>query len=134
MRSLYSGENRRRLRFSSEGEGDGVTWLSDRSDTGFGISIDPVSIALKSMLSQQRTVWDQVDTQGGIDISVGQIDALLSDNNEGPSRRRTNDRSLACRSSSLPRRTWEADGPAYKLKARCKNAAICSRDTVASGQ
>ena len=38
--------------------------ISGSSEAGFGISIDPVSMTLKSMLSQPVSVWHQVDTQG----------------------------------------------------------------------
>jgi hypothetical protein len=62
MRSLYSLVNRRRVCLSRPGSG--ITWLAGSSDTDFGISIDPVSMALKSMLSQAVSVWHQVDTQG----------------------------------------------------------------------
>jgi len=41
----------------------GSTCVSGRDDGSLGTVCNPVFIALKSMLSHQVTVWDQVDRQ-----------------------------------------------------------------------
>ncbi len=53
---------------------------------GFGMIVCPVSIALKSMLSQTLSVYRQVDTQG----MVGSVEAFFSDEEAGPAVFETN--------------------------------------------
>ncbi len=64
MRSLYSAVKRRRLRFSRSGKGVTCAW-GNVIESGYGIDCVPVSMVLKSMLSQTDGVDTQVDTQEG---------------------------------------------------------------------